>query len=165
MRRLLLALPALALAAAPSAIAEAPAATTPGFDLIITVRSIETSSVPDDRPPSGFSRGDRLLTRDKLLNVAGQFGKRGGVVVGTDAGVLTLTSKTTGIVTGYATLPGGRIHFRGAVRLQGGANAVFKVDGGSGKYAHVTGILAVGSGDRPLNVYHLRLPVKSSPFV
>jgi hypothetical protein len=163
--RSLLAIVAVALTGAALTTALAPAATTPGFALVITVRSIETASIPSDRPPTGPSKGDRFLIRDNLLNVAGQFGKKAGVVVGTDAGILTLTSKTAGNVVGYATLPGGRIRFHGVLHLKG-ENAPFKIDGGTGKYAHAQGILAVGAGSNPLNVYHLRFPAKTgSPII
>jgi len=155
----LLAVAAVALAG-PALATTGPAATTPGFNLVITVRSIETSSIPADKPPTGPSKGDRFLIRDNLLNTAGQFGKKAGVVVGTDAAVLTLTSKTKGTVVGSATLPGGRIRFHGVLNLKG-ENAPFTVDGGTGKYAHAGGMLVVGAGSNPLNVYHLRFPKKA----
>ncbi|MDX6598701.1 MAG: hypothetical protein QOE87_2588 [Gaiellales bacterium] len=140
-----------------SAVAAVPAATTPGGDLVITVRSIQTANVPSDKPPAGPSKGDRFLIRDDLLNVAGQFGKQAGAVVGTDVGTLTMSSKTAGTVVGYAKLPGGRVRFHGILHFTG-ANAPFKVDGGTGKYANVQGFLIIGAGSRPLNIYHLRLP-------
>ena len=163
--RSLLAFVAVALTGAALTTAAAPAATTPGFDLVIAVRSIETASIPSDRAPTGPSKGDRFLIRDNLVNIAGQFGKKAGVVVGSDAGILTLTSKTEGTVVGYATLPGGRIRFHGVLHLKG-RNAPFKIDGGTGRYAHAQGILAVGAGTNPLNVYHLRFPARNgSPVV
>ncbi len=159
-------LAAVAVTAATAAITTpAPAATTPGFDLVIAVRSIETANIPSDRAPAGPSKGDRFLLRDNLVNVAGQFGKRAGVVVGVDAGILTLTSKTQGTLVGYALLPGGRIRFHGVLHLEG-RNAPFTIDGGTGRYAHAQGILAVGAGSNPLNVYHVRFPAKDgSPIV
>jgi hypothetical protein len=155
MRRLLVPLAAL-LALAATAAAAAPAAVSPNPAVIITVRSIETSSTPDDRPPTGPSKGDRFLLRDNLENVARQFGKRKGAVVGTDAGLLTLTSKTEGTVVGFATLPGGRVRFHGVVHLKG-ASVPFTVDGGTGRYAHAHGTMVVGTGDEPLNTYRLTL--------
>src|SRR3954452_8021991 len=158
--RLLPAIVAVVVTGATLMTTPAPAATTPGFDQVIAVRSIETSSIPSDKPPAGPSKGDRFLLRDNLVNVAGQFGKKAGVVVGADAGILTLTSKNEGTVVGSAVLPGGRIRFHGVLHFKG-RNAPFKIDGGTGKYAHVTGILAIGAGSNPLNVYHLRFPAKS----
>jgi hypothetical protein len=163
--RSLLAFAALALTGVAVVIAPAPAATTPGFDLVITVRSIETANIPSDKAPAGPSKGDRFLIRDNLVNTAGQFGKKAGVVVGRDAGILTLTSKNEGTVVGYASLPGGRIRFHGVLHFKG-QSAPFEIDGGTGKYAHVRGILAIGAGSNPLNVYHLRFPAKDgSPIV
>ena len=163
--RSLLAFVAVVISGAALTTTPAPAATTPGFDLVITVRSIETASIPSDKAPTGPSKGDRFLLRDNLVNIAGQFGKRAGVVVGSDAGVLTLTSKTEGTVVGYAALPGGRIRFHGVLHLTG-RNAPFKIDGGTGRYARAQGFMAVGPGDNPLNVYHLRFPAKDgSPVV
>jgi hypothetical protein len=147
---------ALVLAAVSWAQAAAPAVVTPKVVVVITVRSIATASVPDDRPPAGPSTGDRFLIRDQLLNVTRQFGKKAGAVVGTDAGVFTMTSKTQGTVVGLAVLPGGGIHFHGVIHLKG-ANAALAVDGGTGRYAHVTGTLIVGAGKNPLNTYHLTL--------
>jgi hypothetical protein len=146
----------LVLAAVSWAQAAVPAVVTPKVALVITVRSIETSDVPDDRPPTGPSKGDRFLIRDDLRNVARQFGKQAGAVIGTDAGILTMTSKTQGTVVGLAVLPGGRVRFHGVIHFKG-ANAPLAVDGGSGRYAHATGTLIVGAGTNPLNVYRLTL--------
>ena len=55
------------------------------------------------------------MVRDNLLNVSRQFGKNRGAVVGTDIGVMTMTSRTAARVVGYATLPGGRIRFHGVL--------------------------------------------------
>jgi hypothetical protein len=157
--RLLLTALALSLAGATAALGAAPTASARGIDLVITVRSIETSTVPTDKAPSGPSKGDRFVIRDNLLNVNEQFGKRARVKVGTDVGTLTMTSKTEGVVVGTATLPGGSIRFHGVLHFKS-ANAPFKVDGGTGKYVRAQGFLVVGSGANPLNVYHLRLPEK-----
>jgi hypothetical protein len=146
----------LVLAAVSRARAAVPAVVTPKVVLVITVRSIETSSVPDDRPPAGPSQGDRILIRDDLRNVTRQFGQKARAVIGSDAGILTMTSKTEGTVTGLAVLPGGRVRFHGVLHLKG-ANAPFVVAGGTGRYAHATGSLVVGAGSNPLNTYRLTL--------
>jgi hypothetical protein len=149
--------PVLVLAAAAGAAhAAAPAVVTPKVVVVITVRSIETSEGQDDRPPTGPSKGDRVLMRDDLRNVARQFGKKAGATIGTDVAVLTMTSKTQGNVVGVAVLPGGRVRVHGVLRLRG-ANAPFIVDGGTGRYAHATGTLIVGAGTNPLNTYRLTL--------
>jgi hypothetical protein len=153
---LLLAPLALVLAAVSAARAAVPAVVTPKVVLVITVRSIETSSVPNDRPPAGPSKGDRILIRDDLRNVTRQFGKKAGTVIGADAGILTLTSKSEGEVAGLAQLPGGRVRFHGVLHLNG-SSATFAVAGGTGRYAHATGTLAIGAGSNPLNTYHLTL--------
>ena len=95
--------------------------------------------------------------RDDLRNVARQFGKKAGATIGTDAAVLTMTSKTQGTIVGVAVLPGGtRPHPRRRSHLKG-ANAPFVVDGGTGRYAHASGTLIVGAGANPLNTYRLTL--------
>jgi hypothetical protein len=155
MRRLITPL-ALLLACAGSAVAATPAVVTPKVALVITVRSVETSDVPDDRPPTGPSKGDRLLMRDDLRNVTRQFGKSAGAVIGTDAAILTMTSKTAGTLVGIAVLPGGRVRIHGVLHLKR-ASAPLVVDGGTGRYAHATGTLIVGAGANPLNTYRLTL--------
>jgi hypothetical protein len=39
------------------------------------------------------------------------------------------------------------------------------VTGGTGRYAKARGTLFVGTGDSPLNTYHLRLPAKGGTIV
>jgi hypothetical protein len=146
---------ALALVAAAGTSAAAPAAGGNPISLTITVKSVTTSMKHTDKPPKGASKGDRYVFRDKLVNVARQFGKPAGAKVGGDAGTLTLTAKTTAVTSGVATLPGGTIRFGGRI----GTSAVpFSVLGGTGRYAHARGILIVGNGSSPLNIYRLSLP-------
>ena len=145
----------LALAAAAGPSAAAPTAGGTPITLTITVKSVTTSVKHTDRPPKGASRGDRFVFRDRLVNVARQFGKAKGAKVGGDSGSFTLTSKTTGTTSGVAVLPGGTIRFGGTI---GASPAPLKVLGGSGRYAHARGILIVGSGASPLNIYRLSLP-------
>jgi hypothetical protein len=158
----LLLLVAVALTGTALITASAPAAVAPTPEIVITVRSIETSSTPDDKPPAGPSKGDRFLIRDDLRAVGKQFGKKAGTVVGTDAGLFTLTSKTAGTVVGVAVLPGGRVRFHGVLRFKG-KNPPFKVDGGTGRYAHAHGTLLIGTGETPLNVYRLTLAGTGGP--
>ncbi len=154
--RMLPAALALMLAGTAGASAAAPAGPTPGVDLVITVRSVQTGSLPSDAPPQGPSKGDRILIRDRLLNVRPQFGRQAGALVGGDSVLVTFTSKLAGRVVGIATLPGGRIRFQGVQRFDRPA-ARLTVVGGTGRYARVTGFLIVGEGDDPLNIYHLDL--------
>ena len=157
MRRLLFAFPSILLAVG-ATVASAAAPTT----LVITVRSVTTASIPTDKAPKGASKGDRVLLRDRLVNVAKQFGKPAGAVVGRDEGVLVLTSPTSATFEGVTTLPGGTIRLRGIIR-----NGVetYSIVGGTGKYAHARGTIVVGPGKSPLNTYHLRLgtPTSLSP--
>jgi hypothetical protein len=120
--------------------------------LVITVKSVATASIPKDKPPKGASKGDAFVLRDRLLNVARQFGKPAGAVVGHDEGVLVLTSATSGTFDGVTTLPGGTIRLRGVMR---NGIETFSVAGGTGKYARAHGTITVGSGKSPLNTYHL----------
>jgi hypothetical protein len=152
MRRLVFTLPLiLAAAAATGATVVSGAAPT---SLVITVKSVSTATVPTDKAPKGASKGDRVLMRDRLVNVAKQFGKPAGAVVGRDEGVLILTSASSGTFDGVATLPGGTIRLHGVIR---DGIETYSVAGGTGKYAHARGTITVGSGKSPLNTYHLRL--------
>jgi hypothetical protein len=123
--------------------------------IVITVKSVTTASIPRDAPPKGASRGDRIIMRDRLVNVRKQFGKPAGAVVGRDEGILRLTSPTSGTFDGIATLPGGTIRLHGIIR---DGIETFTVAGGSGKYAHARGTIAIGSGKSPLNTYRISFP-------
>ena len=158
MRRFLFTVPLILLAvgaATGSTAASAAAPTT----IVITVKSVTTASIPTDKPPKGASKGDRVLLRDRLVNVAKQFGKPAGAVVGRDEGVLVLTSATSGTFEGVTTLPGGTIRLHGVIR-----NGIesFSIAGGTGKYAHARGTIVVGPGKSPLNTYHLQLGTMTS---
>jgi hypothetical protein len=153
MRRLLSAL-ALTLAAASTA----SAAGSPPAVLVIKVKSVSVGVTANDRPPKGLSKGDRLLERSRLLNVARQFGKPAGAVVGRDEALITLTSARAGTVEGVARFPGGTIRFRGVEQFA--ATAPISVTGGTGRYAHARGTLTIGKGDTPLNTYRLSLPAQ-----
>jgi hypothetical protein len=127
--------------------------------MVIQVKSVTTASIPSDKAPKGASKGDRLLVRDRLVNVAKQFGKPAGAVVGRDEGVIFLTGKNSGTFDGVTTLPGGTIRLHGVIR---NGTETFSVVGGSGKFAHARGTIIVGSGKSPLNTYHLTLGTMTS---
>jgi hypothetical protein len=156
--RLFLAALTLGLAAAVAAGAQA--ATVPPTLLVIQVKSVTTGADSTDKAPKGPSKGDRLVQRSRLLNVAKQFGKPAGAVVGHDLGLIVLASAKAGRVTGTATFPGGTIRFRGTVRVTDSGPGSYEVTGGTGRYAKARGTLFVGAGDAPLNTYHLRLPAQ-----
>jgi hypothetical protein len=154
--------PTIALAAVAVSLAAFGGTTASGAapaTVVITVRSVTTAAVPSDKAPKGASKGDRLLLRDRLVNVARQFGKPPGAVVGRDEGVIVLSSPTSGTFQGVTTLPDGTIRLRGVI-----SNGVmtFSVAGGTGRYAHARGTIVVGSGKSPLNTYRLTLGTKTA---
>jgi hypothetical protein len=129
--------------------------------LVVSLRSVETGSTADDRAPQGLSKGDRWVIRDRLINVTKQFGKPRGAVVGHDRGQLVFTSATAATFTGVTVLPGGTLRIHGVLHVSG-AGTRGTVDGGTGRFAHATGFIVIGSGPNPLNVYHLELPAASA---
>jgi len=155
MRLLACMLLAATLLAAGHASAASPPARTAA--LVITVRSVTTASIPRDTPPKGASRGDRVVMRDRLVNVHRQFGKPAGAIVGRDEGVLVLSSPTSGTFDGVTTLPGGTMRLHGIIR---DGFETFTVTGGTGRYASARGTISIGSGTSPLNVYRIGFPGK-----
>jgi hypothetical protein len=149
----------LALAAAATVTGAATASGAVPTTMVITVKSVTTATIATDKAPKGASKGDRVLVRDRLVNVARQFGKPAGAVVGHDEGVLVLTSASSGTFKGTATLPGGTIRLHGTIA---GGSESYTVAGGTGRYAHVRGTITVGPGKSPLNTYHLRLGTMTS---
>jgi hypothetical protein len=127
--------------------------------LVIKVQSHVTASFNDDHPPKGDSRGDRYLVRDRLVNAARQFGKRVGAVVGHDSGIIVLSDAKRGTIVGVASLPDGKIRFKGALSLTPAPGPPLTVTGGTGRYARASGKLVIGPGSYPLNTYRLTLPV------
>src|SRR5262249_60322039 len=67
-----------------------------------------------DQPPKGVSDGDRVESRDRLLNAMKQFGLPSGARVGSDHGRFTYTSTHSASDAGEASLPGGTVTVRGA---------------------------------------------------
>jgi hypothetical protein len=149
---------ALGLLTASVASAGTPSSGGTPTSLVIRVKSHVTSSFNDDYPPKGDSNGDRYLVRDDLINAVKQFGKRAGAVVGHDSGIIVLTGKKTGSFVGVATLPDGKIRFRGVLSLTSVPGPPLTVTGGSGRYARASGNVVIGPGDFPLNTYRLTLP-------
>ena len=82
--------------------------------IVIKVKSVTIASIPRDKPPKGASKGDRMLLRDRLVNVRRQFGKPAGAVVGRDEGVLVLHERRRRRRSRASrTLPGGTIRLHG----------------------------------------------------
>jgi hypothetical protein len=158
MRRFFFTFPLILLAVGAATGTTAASAAAP-TTIVITVKSVTTASIPTDKAPKGASKGDRVLLRDRLINVAKQFGKPAGAVVGRDEGVLVLTSATSGTFDGVTTLPGGTIRLHGVIR---NGTESFSIAGGTGKYAHARGTIVVGPGKSPLNTYHLKLGTMTS---
>jgi hypothetical protein len=157
MRRLAFTFPLILIATAAAAGTTASAAAP--TSLVITVKSVTTASIPSDKAPKGASKGDKLLLRDRLVNVGKQFGKPAGAVVGRDEGVLVLTSATSGTFDGVTTLPGGTIRLHGVIR---NGIETYSIAGGTGRYAHAHGTIVIGKGTSPLNTYHLKLGTLTS---
>jgi hypothetical protein len=148
------------LLAAVLAVSLAPAAATAQGTTTIRLVSVGTSDRLRDAPPAGPSRGDASVQTSRLLNAAAQFGKPKGAVVGRDRATITLTGPSSATITGVATLPGGTLSLRGAMRVTAGG-LVFPVVRGTGRYAGARGtvtITALAGQNRALNVYRLVYP-------
>jgi hypothetical protein len=127
--------------------------------LTIRVTSVAISVRPNDVAPKGTSRGDTVEFRDRLLNVDARFGRPKGAVVGSDRGTMTFTGKHTARFSGRARLPGGTVRLAGKVVALPNRSFAIPVRGGTGRFAHASGYLLVGPGDkRALNTYTLTLP-------
>ena len=150
---------AVTLAGATAVSAGTPTSGGTPTSLVIRVKSHVIASFNDDHPPKGDSNGDRYLVRDSLTNAVKQFGKRAGAVVGHDSGIIVLTGTKTGSFVGVATLPGGKIRFKGVLSLTSVPGPPLTVTGGTGRYAQATGKVLIGPGNFPLNTYKLTLPV------
>jgi len=124
--------------------------------VVIDVKSVTVAGTVSDIPPKGPSKGDRYTGRDKLINLARQFGRPAGAVVGTDVSVLTVTGPTTGCVKDIAKLPGGTLTFEGCAHL--GSGGSISVVGATGAFAGASGTMTGGSGNSPTNTFRLKLP-------
>lgn len=116
--------------------------------LTIRVTSIVKTTRSKDQPPKGTSPGDKVEFEDVLLNATPQFGKGTNAQVGRDTGTMTITSTNTFRMDGVTTLPGGTIVFKGQVTVLPNSNIAIPITGGTGKYAHASGTLLVGRGDK-----------------
>lgn len=129
--------------------------------MTIRLVSVTTSDRLRDAPPAGPSRGDTSVQTSRLLNAVAQFGKPRGAVVGRDSATIRLTGPTSATIDGVATLPGGALTLRGAMRVGAGNALVFPVVRGTGRFAGARGTVTVtplGSENRALNVYRLVYP-------
>jgi hypothetical protein len=136
------------------------AAATAQGPTTIRLVSVGISDRLRDAPPAGPSRGDASVQTSRLLNAVAQFGKPKAAVVGRDSATLTLTGPTTAAIAGVATLPGGTLTLRGAMRVTPGG-LVFPVVRGTGRYAGARGtvtVTALAGQNRALNVYRLVYP-------
>jgi len=137
----------------------APAAAPAGGQKTIEVISVTTYVHRVDQAPKGVSDGDRVESRDRLLNATKQFGLPSGARVGSDHGRFTYTSTHSASYAGEASLPGGTVTVRGAVLVRADGQLMIPVVGGSGKYRGATGFVTIGPGKkRALNTYELTMP-------
>jgi allene oxide cyclase-like protein len=136
----------------------APTASPAGGQKTIEVISVTTYVHRVDQPPKGVSDGDRVESRDRLLNATKQFGLPSGARVGSDHGRFTYTSTHSASYAGEASLPGGTVTVRGAVLVRADGELMIPVVGGSGKYKGATGFVTIGPGKkRALNTYELTM--------
>jgi hypothetical protein len=127
--------------------------------LTIQVTSVVISFTPIDKKPTGTSKGDRVIQRNRLMNAVRQFRKQKGTRIGTDHGTLTYLGAHRASYVGVAQLPDGTIRLAGIVLLIEGGGIRIPVTGGTGRYEGAKGTLSVEPGDtRVLNVYELTLP-------
>jgi hypothetical protein len=123
--------------------------------------SVSVKMLRDSPPKNQPTVGDKIWAKSILRNAVAQFGRRQGAVVGSDMGVITVTSvkPLRGRIKITVTLP------RGTLRVAGNVTASFQgapVVSGTGDFAGARGSVEVRNlepdGDPALNVYRLRLP-------
>jgi hypothetical protein len=128
---------------------------------VIRVKSVQTSGrIVHNQPPAGLGKGDVIVQRDKLFNLARQFGKPAGALVGSDHATITLVTETTATITGGAVFPDGTITFKGTVRLVSVVPTPIPIVGGTGRYAHSHGTVSASGGDpsNSRNTYRITTP-------
>ena len=128
---------------------------------MITVKSVTTASIPRDKPPKGASKGDRIVLRDRLVNVAqavrqarrsGRRPRRGRPD--------RSTSPTSGTFDGVTTLPGGtHPAARRHPRRARDASRSSAAPAGTPTRAAPS---ASAPGASPLNTYRLGFPGKTA---
>lgn len=144
----------------------APATETTGTGsraVTIRVLATVTKAQPVDLPPRNVvNEGDRILVESQLKNAVPQFGRPKGSIIGVDYSTITYVSQTERMVNVQITLPGGGLHLRGTIPVEGGAAAVIEIPvvGGTRDFAGATGVSEARSaeGSQTLNIYRLRLP-------
>ncbi len=150
---------AIATAALAAALAPAPHADT--TRVIRLISTFDHADVVVDREPLGaVSKGDVIVSFDRLANATGQFGRPKGAHVGYDRGQFRYLSPTRMRIDGWTTLPGGRMHVRSMVRPLSGEIVEIDVAGGTGAFAGARGTVTVTpypTTARTLLVYRLRL--------
>jgi hypothetical protein len=130
--------------------------------MVIRLLSTTTQARYIDHGPKGESPGDLLVSSSRLVNAVAQFGRPKGAVVGRDQGTYTLLTNRKTRLDGWATLPGGKIHVRGVVRMLGAKTSAVAVVGGTRDFASARGTVTVSpvspKPDPSLNVYRITLP-------
>jgi hypothetical protein len=155
----------LALAAVALALTALPAQAAVRADSAsLTIRLLSTNGkatvVVDRTPKSVPSKGDVVRETTTLRNAVRQFGKARGAIVGSDVAVYTFLSSTAATVRVTARLPGGTL--RATARVEGTAQPVLRVVGGTGAFAGARGTGRVAPAPEGvkgvLNIYRLQLP-------
>jgi hypothetical protein len=143
------------------ATALAPAPHADGTRVIRLISTFDHATVLVDRDPYGaVSRGDVIVSFDRLANAAGQFGRAKGAHVGHDRGVFRYLSPTRMRIDGWTSLPGGRMHLRSLVRALRGGVVEIDVVGGTGALAGAHGTVTVTpypTTARTLLIYRVRI--------
>jgi hypothetical protein len=125
--------------------------------IVIRVKSVQTfGRMVHNAPPASLSKGDVIVERDKLYNVARQFGKPVGALVGTDQATITLLAGNLATLTGSAVLPDGTVKFKATVHVISAAPAPIPIIGGTGRYAHARGSVSesnAAGANTALNTY------------
>jgi hypothetical protein len=150
---------AITTAALAAALAPAPQADTTKVIRLISTFD-HANVVVDEAPLGAVSKGDVIVSFDRLANATGQFGRPKGARVGHDRGEFHYLSPTRMRIDGWTTLPGGRMHVRSLVRpLPHGVVEIDVVDG-TGAFAGAHGTVTVTpypNQARTLLVYRVRL--------
>jgi hypothetical protein len=148
-------------ASAAAAAALAPGTQADGTTVIRLISTFDHEQVVTDRVPRGVvSKGDVVVSFDRLANAARQFGQPTGARVGHDRGEFTFLSPSRMRIDGWTTLPGGRMHVYGPMRPIGGGVLATNVVGGTGTFAGASGTVTVTpypNAERTLLAYRVRL--------
>ena len=151
----------VAIAIGAMAAALTPATHAEGTTVIRLISTFDHANVIVDREPLGaVSRGDVIVSFDRLANATGQFGRPKGARVGHDRGQFRYLSPTRMHIDGWTTLPGGRMHVRSMVRPVRGGIVAIDVVGGTGAFAGARGTVTVTpypTAARTLLVYRVQL--------